>query len=119
MKLVVNAVMGAHMTALSEGMVLAEKSALSQDTLLKILSLGALSSPMVNGKGASIINSNFSPNFPLKHQQKDLRLALSLAESLGEELPTIEAANGLFKKALSDGRGDEDMCSVYNAVAKK
>ena len=57
------------MSALSEGMVLADKSQLDQGTLLKILGLGALSSPMVNGKGATILKDNFAPNFPLKHQE--------------------------------------------------
>ena len=57
------------MSALSEGMVLADKSQLDQGTLLKILGLGALSSPMVNGKGAAILKDNFAPNFPLKHQE--------------------------------------------------
>ena len=128
------------MSALSEGMVLADKSQLDQGTLLKILGLGALSSPMVNGKGATILKDNFAPNFPLKHQenvstvfswvkivfdinlntnqQKDLRLGLELAQSLGEDLPTIAASNEIYKKALSQGHGDEDMCAVYKAVSK-
>merc|ERR1712130_497092 len=63
MKLVVNAIMGAQMVALSEGMALAEKCDLDQVTLLEILPLGALCSPLVTGKGSAILESNFPPHF--------------------------------------------------------
>ena len=36
--------------------------------------------------------------FPLKHQQKDMRLALELAHQHGQQLPTAAAANGLYEQ---------------------
>lgn len=36
--------------------------------------------------------------FPLKHAQKDVRLALELAHQHGQQLPTAAAANGLYEK---------------------
>ena len=36
--------------------------------------------------------------FPLKHQQKDLRLALELAHQNGQELPTASASNSLYEQ---------------------
>lgn len=36
--------------------------------------------------------------FPLKHQQKDMRLALELALQNGQQLPTAAAANGLYEQ---------------------
>ena len=36
--------------------------------------------------------------FPLKHAQKDMRLALELAHQHGQELPTAAAANGLYEQ---------------------
>lgn len=116
MKLVVNAIMGAQMCALSEGMALAEKCDLDQVTLLEILSLGALCSPLVTGKGSAILESNFPPHFPLKHQQKDLRLALDLSESVSQSMPCISASNELYKRAMSASMGDRDMASVYRVV---
>ena len=36
--------------------------------------------------------------FPLKHQQKDMRLALELAHQNGQELPTASASNSLYEQ---------------------
>lgn len=44
----------------------------------------------------------FPPAFPLKHQQKDLRLALELAEELDQPLPVAAAANSSYLKARTD-----------------
>ena len=44
---------------------------MNDPTLLEfqILSLGALSSPLVTSKGSAILESNFPSQFPLRHQQ--------------------------------------------------
>ena len=39
------------MSGFAEGMALAEKAGLNQDTLLDVLNLGAISSPLISGKG--------------------------------------------------------------------
>lgn len=116
MKLVVNSIMGAQMSALAEGMALAEKCDLDQVTLLEILSLGALCSNLVTSKGSAILESDFPPNFPLRLQQKDLRLALEMSESVNQSIPTIASANELYKRSMSAGLGDRDMASVYEVV---
>ena len=64
--------------AFSEGMSLAEKSNLHLDTLLDVLSKGAMANGMFALKGPTMKDRNFPPAFPLKHQQKDLRLACEL-----------------------------------------
>lgn len=64
--------------AFTEGMGLASKSVLKQEDLLEVLSLGAMNNPMFAMKGPAMIKGSFPPAFPLKHQQKDMRLALAL-----------------------------------------
>lgn len=78
MKLVVNSIMGSMMGAFCEGMALADKAGLSQADLLSVLDLGAMANPMFKLKGPAIQNRTYPPAFPLKHQQKDMRLALAL-----------------------------------------
>lgn len=118
MKLIVNMIMGSMTVAFSEGMGLAEKSNLSQDTLLSILGLGALANPLFQLKGQSIIKGVHKPAaFPLKHQQKDMRLALALAAEVQQPLSVATAANEAFVNALAMGFDDSDMSAVYEAVA--
>ncbi|KAL0864847.1 hypothetical protein Bca101_043965 [Brassica carinata] len=79
------------MNAFYEGLVLADKSGLSSDTLLDILDHGALTNPMFKGKGPSMTKSSYPPMFPLKHQQKDMRLALGDENAVS--MPVAAAEN--------------------------
>ncbi|KAJ6846882.1 glyoxylate/succinic semialdehyde reductase 1 [Iris pallida] len=116
MKLVVNMIMGSMMNALSEGLTLADKSGLSEDTLLDVLDLGAIANPMFRMKGPSMIKSSYPPAFPLKHQQKDMRLALALGDENAVSMPIAAASNEAFKKARSMGLGDLDFSAVHEVV---
>ena len=39
------------------------------------------------------MNSKFETNFPLQHQQKDLRLAIDMADSVDQPMYVISSAN--------------------------
>jgi len=117
MKLVVNMIMGSMVTAFSEGLSLAGKAGLSQEQVLEVLDLGAMANGLFKLKGPQMMRRSFPPAFPLKHQQKDMRLALALGDDLAQPLPVAAAANETFKKAREMGFDDADMAAVYNAVA--
>ncbi|KAI5679844.1 hypothetical protein M9H77_01071 [Catharanthus roseus] len=116
MKLVVNMIMGSMMNAFSEGLVLADKSGLNPQTLLDVLDLGAIANPMFKMKGPSMLKGNYTPAFPLKHQQKDMRLALALGDENAVSMPVAAASNEAFKKARTLGLGDLDFSAVHNTV---
>ena len=59
-----------------------------------------------------IAAENFATNFPLKHQQKDMRLALALGDSVGVSLPTAKVVNEQFIKGLEE-HGDKDISALY------
>ncbi|WVZ16419.1 hypothetical protein V8G54_009401 [Vigna mungo] len=113
MKLVVNMIMGSMMNAFSEGLTLAERSGLNPATLLDVLDLGAISNGMFKLKGPTMLQNSYSPAFPLKHQQKDMRLALALGDENAVSMPIAAAANEAFKKARSLGLGDLDFSAVH------
>lgn len=119
MKLIVNMVMGSMMASFSEGLVLGEKVGLEASTIIEVISQGAISSPMFAMKGPSMIKESFSPAFPLKHQQKDLRLALQLAESVSQPIPVATSVNELYKVAKAKGLGDQDFSAVIEAIKAK
>ncbi|XP_019628161.1 PREDICTED: glyoxylate/succinic semialdehyde reductase 1-like isoform X2 [Branchiostoma belcheri] len=117
MKLVANMVLGSVMAGYAEGMSLAERAGLDLQTVLDVFKEGPLNCAAVRSKGDAILHSRFEPSFPLKHQQKDMRLALALGDELKQSLPVAAAANEMFKRAISLGNGDNDMSSVYRATA--
>ncbi len=80
MKLVVNMIMASMMSSLSEGLVLAQQAGLPPTDVVQVLGLGAMANPMFALKGPKIIADEHTPNFPLKHAQKDLAFAIALAD---------------------------------------
>ncbi|KAE8675184.1 putative oxidoreductase GLYR1 [Hibiscus syriacus] len=116
MKLVVNMIMGSVMNAFSEGLVLAERGGLNPHDLLDVLDLGGIANPMFRGKGPAMLRDDYSPAFPLKHQQKDMRLALALGDQNAVSMPVAAAANEAFKKGRSMGLGDVDFSAVLETV---
>ncbi|MFA7404998.1 MAG: NAD(P)-dependent oxidoreductase [Pelobacteraceae bacterium] len=119
MKLANNLVMCGMLTALSEGLALAAGSGLDTTQLLEVLDSGAVANPMFRLKGPLIAaNKEFPTAFPLKHMQKDLRLALRLAEEVGQPLFATATINELYKSALARGCGDEDFAAVSRVIRK-
>lgn len=116
MKLVVNMIMGSMMASFSEGMILGQKMGLDPGVLVEVISQGAISAPMYSMKGPSMIKASYAPAFPLKHQQKDLRLALAMAEEVSQPIPVAAAANELYKVAKAHGLGEEDFSAVIEAL---
>jgi len=117
MKLANNLIMGGMMASLAEGMALAARSGLDLSQLLEVLDSGAMSNPMFRLKGPAVAaNGEFPPAFPLKHMQKDLRLALRLAEEVGQPLFVTATVNELYKGALASGLGDSDFAAVSRLV---
>lgn len=117
MKLANNLVMAGMLTSLAEGMALAEKSGLELAQLLEILDSGALSNPMFRLKGPMMAaGGDFPAAFPLKHMQKDLRLALRLAEETGQPLFATATVNELFKAALAKHLGELDFSAIAAVI---
>lgn len=116
MKLVVNMMMGGMLSIFSEGMALGQKSGLDGQQILDVLSAGAMANPMFKGKGAMLLAEDYTTSFPLKHMQKDLRLALALGDELAQPLPSAATANEQFKKARQAGYADHDIAALYQIV---
>jgi 3-hydroxyisobutyrate dehydrogenase-like beta-hydroxyacid dehydrogenase len=113
MKLVVNMIMGGMMAIFSEGLSLGRKAGLATADILEVIDAGAISNPMFRIKGGMIGREDYTVAFPLKHMQKDLRLAILLGDMLNQPLFSAAAANESFKRAKEQGFGDEDFSAIH------
>jgi len=118
MKLVINMMMGINMVALSEGLAVGTSAGLDGAQIMDVIKESAISCPMYGLKGPKMLAGDFDPNFPLKHQQKDVRLALKLGDELAQPLPLASAANEAFIAARAAGKGDDDFSAVFSVVKK-
>lgn len=64
-----------------------------------------------------IRNSN-ERNQPLTHMQKDLRLAMSMADECDQTLPMTTSANEALKVAKRNGFSLSDSCALYYNLRK-
>lgn len=116
MKLVINQIMAGMLAALGEGLALGQQAELAGEEIMAVLAEGAMANPMFKLKGPAMLAGEFAANFPLKHMQKDLRLAQALGEEVNQPLPAAAAVNAIFKRACAAGHGDEDMAAIYRVV---
>ncbi|XP_076852624.1 cytokine-like nuclear factor N-PAC isoform X4 [Brachyhypopomus gauderio] len=115
MMLVLNMVQGSFMATIAEGLTLAQATGQSQQTFLDILCQGQMASTFVDQKCQNILQGNFKPDYYLKHIQKDLRLAISMGDSVNHPTPMAAAANEVYKRAKALDQSDNDMSAVYRA----
>lgn len=113
MNLVVSMLIGNLIGSLAESMALADRTGLSQKDLLEILSLSPLNCQTLIAKGKAMIDGGFATEMPLTHMQKDLRLALQLAEVYEHPIPITASTNEVFKHAKHLGYSEHDVAAVY------
>ncbi|RMG58632.1 MAG: NAD(P)-dependent oxidoreductase [Deltaproteobacteria bacterium] len=119
MKLIINQIMVGMLALFSEGLVAGERSGISAQKMLEVVKNSVLNCPLFSIKGPNmIISHDFSPHFPLKHAQKDLRQALSRGDKLAVPMPVTAAANSLYIMARDMGLGDEDFSAVIKTLMR-
>ena len=116
MKLVINMIMGTMMAAFGEGLSLGKKAGLNMSDILDVLDQGVIANQMFRLKGPMMVEDSFPTAFPLKHMQKDMRLALLMGDENGQILYTAGAANALYIKARNKGSGDDDFSAVLQVI---
>lgn len=113
MSLVISMLMGNLIGSLAESMALADRTGLAQKDLLEVLAISPLNCQTLISKGKAMIEGGFATEMPLTHMQKDLRLALQLAETYEHPLPITASTNEVFKHAKHLGYSEHDVAAVY------
>jgi 3-hydroxyisobutyrate dehydrogenase len=108
------------LAVLVEGMVetiaLAETLGLNPRLFLKTVADGPMASQYAIDKGEAMLNSDFTPGFPLRHATKDAELALSAARSHGMQLSLASALIPRWYAAIANGHGAEDVAAAITTA---
>lgn len=116
MKLVVNMIMGASMLLFTEGFTLGEAQGIPRDKLYEVLLDAPMVAPYIKGKKEKFESGDYSPDFPLKHLQKDLHLAAVTAYENGAAMPMANTAKEIYRLAMRAGLADEDFSAVFGML---
>jgi 3-hydroxyisobutyrate dehydrogenase len=104
-KICTNALLGVLMETLSEVTVLAEASGVKRAAILDFINDSAVGSPFSTYKTPALVALDTSPTFTNEASVKDLKLALSLGETRGVNLPLVEVARSRYEKLVESGLG--------------
>ncbi len=116
MKLVVNAVGGAMITAFGEALALGASGGLELSKIIETIQASGFHSPLYLMKGEQIVQQDWAPRFAISLAEKDQRLAQEAAEEQGVRLPINAAVRRLLGDAIESGRGGKDSCAVADLL---
>jgi 3-hydroxyisobutyrate dehydrogenase-like beta-hydroxyacid dehydrogenase len=118
MKIATNLSLVVQMLAFSEGVLLAEKSGISRETAVDVLTHSAIASPMVQYRGPFVLNMPEEAWFNVNMMQKDMLLAFELGRQVNVPLPTSAAANEYLTTARAMGLQERDFAIVFEVLAR-
>jgi len=118
LKLVNNAFLAQAQAAWSESLGLAESLGLSAQVVHDAILPTHVAPAFLGFKRSKIESRDWTPEFPLKHALKDIRLALASAREAGLHLRQLEASEELFTEATSQGLGDSDISAVHEVASR-
>jgi 3-hydroxyisobutyrate dehydrogenase len=116
LKLINNFLCGVQTATLAEAAAMMAAGGLDAAKAWPVLTEGAPGSPLIKGVTARAAANDGNVNFALKLMAKDLRYAIEAASKEGLALETAASALEIFKNAIAQGFGDEDLSAVVNAT---
>jgi 3-hydroxyisobutyrate dehydrogenase-like beta-hydroxyacid dehydrogenase len=111
-KLINNLVMGTNMAILAEAVAISKKLGLNDLILLEILQGGGAGSKILDLKKEKLIAKDYSPEFKLAHQLKDLKYFLEVSSD--KNFPSLigSVVTQLFSAAFRMNLGESDMSAI-------
>lgn len=118
MKIALNLQLAVQMLAMSEGLLLAEKSGIPRDLACEMIFGSAVASPMIGYRGPFALEMPEKAWFPVPMQQKDMKLALQLGHEVTVPLPTTAITDEMLTTARGFGYGEYDFAVLFHTLAK-
>jgi len=118
LKIAHNLSLAVQMLAFSEGVLLAEKSGISREVAVDVLTHSVIASPMVQYRGPFVLKLPDESWFDVNMMQKDLMLALEMGRRLDVPLPTTAVTNEFLTAARGMGLAKYDFAVVFKVLAQ-
>jgi 3-hydroxyisobutyrate dehydrogenase-like beta-hydroxyacid dehydrogenase len=116
LKLAMNMNIALVAEALCESLAFARAAGISDERFFATLKLNVSHSGVAALKESKLLAGDFSPQFALKHQAKDLRLALGAAGNL--TMPQTRALTKLCEAGVRAGLGEDDFIGLVRLLEK-
>ncbi len=117
MKIAINLSLAVQMLAFAEGVLLAEKSGISREVAVDVLTNSAIASPMVKYRGPFVLKLPEEAWFNVNMMQKDMLLAMEMGRALDVPLPTTAISNEFLTAARGMGLVEQDFAVMFDVLA--
>jgi len=118
MKIAINLSLPTQILALTEGVLLAEKSGIPRETAVDVLLHSVVASPMLQYRGPFVLNPPDEAWFNVNMMQKDVQLALELGRHVDVPLPTTSISNEILTSARAMGLAERDFAIIFKVLEK-
>ena len=118
LKLAMNLNIAGIAQTLCESLTLCRKAGISDDIYFNALSCNASHSGVSDMKESKLRQSEYSPQFSLKHMAKDLRLALETADEFSLSLEQTRHLKNIYDNGVSSGLSDDDFIGLIRLLDK-
>jgi 3-hydroxyisobutyrate dehydrogenase-like beta-hydroxyacid dehydrogenase len=118
MKIALNLNLAVQFLAMSEGLLLAEKSGIARETALEAVLHSVLASPSLKYRGPFVLQMPQDAWFDVNMMQKDMLLAMDLGRKLNVPVPTTAIANEFLTAARGMGWEKLDFAVVFDVLAR-
>jgi 3-hydroxyisobutyrate dehydrogenase-like beta-hydroxyacid dehydrogenase len=118
LKIAHNLSLAVQMLAFSEGVLLAEKSGISREVAVDVLTHSVIGSPMVQYRGPFVLGLPDEVWFDCNMMQKDMLLALEMGRRLEVPLPTTAVTNEFLTAARGMGMAKDDFAVIFKVLAQ-
>lgn len=105
-----------NIEAVSEALVFASKAGCDPAIVREALMGGFASSKILEVHGERMIKRTFNPGFRIRLHQKDLKLALESARTLGISLPNTATCQELFNACAANGGSEDDHSGLIKSL---
>jgi 3-hydroxyisobutyrate dehydrogenase-like beta-hydroxyacid dehydrogenase len=115
LKLAVNALLGIQVAAVAELLAFLWTAGMEPTQVNEFIGAFPVFSPAAKAAASGMIAGAFAPMFPVELVEKDLGYAL---ESSTQQTPLTRTACAVFKRAIDEGYGKDNLTAVYRLYAQ-
>ena len=119
LKLAMNLNIAGVAQTLCESLILCRRAGIPDEIYFNALKRNAAHSGLSDLKEPKLRQSDYTPQFSLKHMEKDLRLALETAEELSLPLEQTRRLKEIYDQGIAAGWSDDDFIGLMRLLDKK
>jgi 3-hydroxyisobutyrate dehydrogenase-like beta-hydroxyacid dehydrogenase len=116
LKLINNAVAAANAATVGEALIVAQRTGVDLDALVRVMGGGSGGSAMLALKSGPMRDHDYTTLFKLEHMLKDVRLCLEAGQAAAVAFPAASRARDVLVAALARGHGDDDFAALVEAL---